>query len=326
MKTPFILPAFIGLLAVIGCQKPCTKTTHQIAFAGDTIFTIRTYPNCADTLTYHQRQVKADSGLVSVGKIANGRKVGEWTYNGYTKSVTRYEAGVEVEVKDYDKQGRLRLERTLGKDSLYTEKQFYRNGKVGSQRFINMQGYLTGHGIEFDSLGRKMAEGNHIAEDVLPDTAFIPSPEPPHDMQQTIITESGGKHGPWLFYDPDGSINDTVTYDRGVAVWSGDLVGRWRIDSISTTDTSSMGMMAVVIGMAFSDLQGFEFTNNYEMIHFDSKGKKLAVGSYGLSRDRAMLFMLNNDEEDQAWIRGLTPTRLKLLSDDIVIYLLREPN
>ena len=292
-------------------------------FAGDTIYTIRTYPNCSDTLTYSQKQIKADSTIISEGSLVNGKKEGEWVYNGYQKRTVTYRSGIETDERSYDKDGRLELESILGKDSLYFERQFYGNGAVALERYVNLEGYLTGHGIEYDSLGRKMAEGEYIAEPVMPDTAFIPSPDPPHDMQQTIITENGGMHGPWIYFDVDGNVIDTVTFDRGQAAWTGNIVGKWRIDSIATEDTSSLGAVALVVGMALSDLQGFEFTDNYEMIHFDGKGKQLAVGSYSMSRNRTMLFTMNNDEENDVWIRELTPTRLKLLTEQITLYFVR---
>ncbi|MBI1287673.1 MAG: hypothetical protein GC178_08855 [Flavobacteriales bacterium] len=222
MKANALPVLFIILAAAISCQKPCTKTTIRKGYYGDTTFIERTYANCTDTLTYYEKQMRSDSTVVSEGEVVNGKKEGEWVNSRWRKEVTSYSQGVEINVKEYDNDGILSLERTLGTDSLYRQRQFDGQGRLTVEEFVNMEGYLTGHGITYDSLGRKTSEGEHIAEPCLTDTVYIESPEPPYDLQMTIIEDLGGKHGLWTYYDADGNVTDTVMFDHGVPLREAD--------------------------------------------------------------------------------------------------------
>ena len=219
MKTTLPLLLIPVLLIAIGCQNPCTKTTFIVySYSGDTIFTERAYPNCDDTLTYHERQVKRDSTVIAEGEVVSGKKEGIWETNGWMRTVTEYKQVIAVKAEWFHDNGKLMQEEVLGADSLYKVRSFYEDGTLESESYQNLDGYLTGSGIDYDTLGRKMAEGEYIAEPCLTDTIYIESPEPPYDLQMTIVEELGGKHGPWLNYDSSGNVTDTVVFDRGVPV------------------------------------------------------------------------------------------------------------
>ena len=319
MKITFPFLVLLALFIGIGCQQPCTKTTKQTTYAGDTIYTIREYPNCEDTLSYNQKQVKADSSIVSEGRIVNGKKEGEWIYNGYVKRVLTFNSGIEVAGKEYGKTGNLQMERVLEKDSLYFEKNYFKNGNIESESFVNTADYLIGRGVEYDTLGRKMAEGEHIAEPVLPDTAYIENPNPPYDLQPTIITENGGKHGPWLYYDGAGNHIATVNYDRGVAIWTGNLAGKWKLDSVSTEGGSSIKEGDLEIRMAMSDLSGYEFSPGGTV-------NGVGEGIYYQGADHVVFYCTNNGENQRVWLRGLTPAHLTLQTVDMTLYFVRAGN
>ncbi|MGB0917464.1 MAG: toxin-antitoxin system YwqK family antitoxin [Flavobacteriales bacterium] len=315
MKTT-IPPLFLLLLMIgTGCQQPCTKISKQSTYAGDTIYTYKTYPNCADTLTYTQRQIKADSSVVSEGEMLDGKKDALWVYYGYSKREAEYKNGIEIVKRSYDKEGRLSEESVLGEDSLYLEKTFYDNGQVRLERFVNSDGFLTGHGFAYDPLGRKAAEGDFIAEPVLPDTAYVENPEPPYDLQMTMITENGGKHGLWLFYDGEGNVTDTVNFEMGVAQWTGDIVGKWELDSISTTDTSSIGTTLFAVAMAMSDMKGYEFTTAGKLRSLDSSGAASDNGEFAWSKDRTTLYWWKGQEQESLYVRKLNNQILELKSD-----------
>lgn len=320
------LPILVILFGV-GCQKPCTKTISKRSFGGDTVYTLRTYPNCDDTLNYFQKQVKSDSTIISEGKFVNGQKDGEWKYYGFRKRVTTYKNGFDIGVKSYREDGSLSQEETLNADSLYEIRSYYRNGKVSSESFQNLDGYLTGHGVDYDSLGRKMAEGEYIAEPVLPDTMYIENPDPPYDLQMTIVTENGGKHGPWIYYDVDGNATDTVLFEMGEAIWSGSIVGKWIIDSVATTENSSLGPALFALSMAMGNLLGYEFKPNGKVFSVQELGETQQVGTYQWSTNRRFLYAIstvNDSSHSKIWIQSLTDTRLKILTDNMTVYLIRQ--
>lgn len=323
MKTTFPLLLLLALFVAVGCQQPCTKTTKQTTHAGDTIYSVRTYPNCEDTLSYSQKQVMADSSLVSEGRMENGKKEGEWVYNGYTKRVVTYHSDFEVALKEYDKAGNLQREKVFGKDSLYAEKQFHRNGKIQAESLINLDGFVTGHGVEYDTLGRKMAEGEHIAEDVLADTVYIENPNPPHNLEPVVVTENGGKHGPWQYYNGAGSHIATTNYNRGVAVWTGSLAGKWKLDSISTQSNTSSGEGTLDITMTVADLGGYEFYPTGAVNGIEVNGQGVGEGIYYKYLDNVVMYCTNNGENQRVWIRTLTPTQLTVQTVDLTFYLHR---
>ncbi|MCF8258342.1 MAG: hypothetical protein K9J06_12375 [Flavobacteriales bacterium] len=217
MRTLALPTVLLALLVAIGCQNPCTKTTSEVnAYSGDTIFTERTYPACGDSLTYHERQVKSDSTVIAQGEVVNGMKEGVWETNAWWKTVREYEHGIAIKVEQFHKNGQLMQEQVLGADSLYKVRSFYENGTLESEHFKTLDDYLTGHGIEYDTLGRKTAEGDHLAEMSMGDTVYVESPVPPYDLKMTVISEAGVKHGPWLQYDADGNVTRTVTYVHGI--------------------------------------------------------------------------------------------------------------
>lgn len=322
MKANVLPVLFIILAAAIGCQKPCTKTTIKKGYFGDTTFVERTYANCNDTLTYYEKQMRSDSTVVSEGEVVNGKKEGEWSMQRWGKEIITFSHGVEVNIKEFDKNGILSLERTLGTDSVYRQRQFDGQGRLMLEEFVNIEGYLTGHGISYDSLGRKDSEGENIAEECLLDTMYVESPEPPYDLQMTLVAENGGKHGPWVFYNAEGKATDTTIFDHGVATWSGDLTGKWNLDSLSTTDTASIGL--ALFAFALNGLKGFEFKNDGSVSSFDEKGKSHEQGSYRWSRDRTYLFLSDQGEdEDAIRIAKLTPTELQFVADGMTYYLVR---
>lgn len=304
-----LIPAVCtSLLIAVGCQKPCTKTTstNNSPSEGEIGFvTKRDFADCGDTLNYREQvfQVaysdtgKTDTVIVSEGQFLNGQKDGKWIYFGRNRQETVYRNGFEVEIRDYSKDGKLMIESILGADSLYAEKQFYANGKVESEQFTNLNGYLTGHGILYDSTGRKLAEGDHISEDVLPDTVYIENPEPPYDLQQIIITENGGKHGPWVYYGFDGTIIDTVNFDKGKAVWGGSEVGKWKLEEIvngNPTDSTKEVLMNI------PDFVGYEFTADGKLGAFNTKGQTSNWGTYSWNPDGSSLYVFDNKKEGHA--------------------------
>lgn len=226
MKSTFFHLSVLTLLVCIGCQEPCTKTTSDVGYYGDTTYFIRAYPNCSDTLSYYEKHVKKDSTIISEGAFLNGKKDGDWKTTGYFNATTSYKNGQKTAILMFSKKGNLIQEKVLSPDSLFIEKSYYKDGTLESEGFQTMDEYLTGHGVEYDTLGRKSAEGEYIAEPVLTDTLYIESPEPPHDLQMTIVTENGGKHGPWILYDIEGDPSDTLMYDRGVLLGEGNALGK----------------------------------------------------------------------------------------------------
>jgi len=223
--------------------------------------------------------------------MLNGKKEGEWIYNGYAKRVLTYNAGIEVAAKEYDKAGNLRAESVLGTDSLYAEKQFYSNGKVEIEQFLTLDGYLTGHAIRYDSLGRKLAEGNHIPESCFSDTVYIESQEPPHDLKMTVIEELGGKHGPWIYYNFEGSIIDTINFDHGSATWTGNIVGKWRLKMTVNTSGNSADEKFL---MHIPDFSGYEFTADGRMGAINQKDQTSNWGTFAWETDGQGLFVFDN--------------------------------
>lgn len=216
MKTPLLASSLLGMMAAIGCQEPCTKTALQPDNFRDTIIVERSYADCNDTLNYHEVQMRKDSTVLADGEVQNGKREGIWILNRWRKEIVTYEGGFEVNIKEFDRNDLLSSERTFTADSLYFEQQFNQEGRVILNQFLNLEGYLTGHGITYDSLGRKTSEGEHISEPCLVDTVYIESPDPPYDLQMTIIEELGGRHGPWVYYDSEGNVTDTIMFDHGV--------------------------------------------------------------------------------------------------------------
>lgn len=216
MRTPLLASTLIGMMAALGCQEPCTTTMLQPGNYRDTLIVQRTYADCNDTLNYHEVQMRQDSTILAEGEVMDGRRQGIWTLNGWRKEIVTYAGGVEINIKEFDRNDLLSSERTLTPDSLYFEQQYDEQGRVILDQYVNMDGYLTGHGVTYDSLGRKTSEGEHIPEPCLIDTVYIESPDPPYDLQMTIIEELGGRHGLWTYYDTNGHVVDTIMYDHGV--------------------------------------------------------------------------------------------------------------
>jgi antitoxin component YwqK of YwqJK toxin-antitoxin module len=290
-----LIPALYALVLVTyGCQKPCTTTSQKVTPWGDTIFTTRTYTNCADTLSYAEKTFRADSSIISEGNMLNGQKNGTWTYYGPNRRETVYRNGFEVEMRMYREDGNLLSESILGADSLYAEKQFYPNGKVEAEEFTDLNGYLTGHGILYDSTGRKLAEGDNIAEDVLTDTVYMESPVPPHDMQPVVISESGGKHGPWVYYGFDGTIIDTVNFDKGKAIWGGSEIGKWKLEEVVNGNPADSTKEVL---MNMPDLVGYEFTADGKLGAYNTQGQTTQWGTYSSSPGGADLYVFDSQKE-----------------------------
>lgn len=322
MKAHYLsFSATILLAAFAGCQKPCTKTTQEATSWGDTIYTHRMYPNCNDTLNYYEKNLRSDSTIISEGSFVNGKKNGDWTYSGYQDQVKTYQNGLKVAVRTYRKDGSLEQEEILNADSLFEVRSYFRNGNLESEDFQNLEGYLTGHGILYDSTGRKLAEGDHIAEDVLGDTVYIENPNPPHDLQQTIITENGGKHGPWLYYDFDGNVIDTIQFNRGKAVWNADVVGKWKLDKIVSKGTENSGEEVL---MAIPDLVGYEFTADGKLGAFNSKNVTSNWGTYATDSNGADLYVFDNQRvAHRIFLLGVEKESLKFAIGSSVFYLTR---
>ena len=218
MKTTFLTLILLALFTSIGCQKPCTTTTFMVnSYTGDTLFTERTYAICGDTLNYYERRLKGDSTIISEGEVLNGKKEGIWKTNDWLKTISDFKNGVATKVEMFHKNGKLMQVELLGADSMYTVKSYYENGTLESEFLNTLDGYFVGHGVDYDTLGLKASEGEYIAEPCLTDTMYIESSEPPYNLQMTIIEELGGKHGPWIYYDIEGNVTDTVVFDQGIS-------------------------------------------------------------------------------------------------------------
>ncbi|TNF29231.1 MAG: hypothetical protein EP314_02980 [Bacteroidetes bacterium] len=246
MKNLPTLLILIVLVTSFGCQNPCTQVTSGPLYAGDTTYIKRNYATCGDTLNYYQWRMKRDSTVLEEGEVLNGLKEGDWTVviYGQMHNVITYRAGNKVAAKMYGQDGALLQEEELLGDSIFRVRSYYEeSGQLEAEGYQTLDDYTTGHWVEYDTLGRKVAEGDHIAEPCLTDTMYIESPLPPHDLQMTVITESGGRHGPWLFYDGEGSVSDTVIYDHGIPVIDGANTN----SDISTEQTGNDGSAVIIL-------------------------------------------------------------------------------
>lgn len=219
MKNTITLVSLLGILIGTSCQKPCTTTTAVPGYRGDTTYVERQYANCSDTLNYYEWKRREDSTIVLEGRVVNGKRDGEWIHRGFWDNRTEtYRMGTVVATKYFRNDGTLEQEEILNADSLFEVRSYHRNGSVESQLFMTMDGFMTGHGIDYDTLGRKSSEGEYIPEPCMTDTMYVESPDPPYDLQLTIVEELGGKHGPWVNYDGEGNVTDTVFYDHGILI------------------------------------------------------------------------------------------------------------
>ncbi|MCF8277105.1 MAG: hypothetical protein K9J17_10240 [Flavobacteriales bacterium] len=324
MKSILQTTALLTLLVAIGCQQPCTTTTFNVnKYSGDTVFVKRAYAICGDTLNYYERQVTSDSIVVSEGEVLNGKKEGQWKTSGWNKTVSDYQHGIALRVEISNKEGVLEQEEVLGPDSLYKVKSFYEDGTLESEFFQTLDGLMTGRGIEYDKAGKKIAEGEYLTEWIIGDTMYIESPLPPYDLEMTIISDAGGKHGPWFYYDSNGNVTDTVKFNAGKAEWTGNLVGLWDSDSVATTYTAPSEKVLPMLAYGFEDFKGYEFTESGSLHARGKKGRLGRTMHYDWTHDNSYLEVTDQGDHLSLQIRRFDDTRLILILDDLTFYLRR---
>lgn len=220
MKFSSFIILFAVIILGISCDNSCVKYTADTGpYGNQDLIVKRQYANCADTLNYYEWRLKSDSAEVSSGEVKAGLREGQWTNHSWNrKTVSTYESGVETLIFTYSSKDVLIEKLELQADSLYKGTAYYDNGNVESEYFQNSDGFLTGNGADYHKDGWKVAEGQYIPELCFADTVYIENPNPPHDLQMTIVEELGGRHGLWKLFDSEGNQIGSINYDHGIPV------------------------------------------------------------------------------------------------------------